>query len=177
MSKIPFPYKNENNQRYSKQLFYETWRELPVDQRLGDPPFSLTLERDGLICFGKEYIADGDPSGYKTSTRLLGDFAYWKHLLRAGWFRDAVEQWNEELDAKLKAEALDKIREIAKGDDAKALAAAKFIATQEYKKSGGAKRGRPSKEEVLGKLEEEARNERDLQEDAARIRLISNLDK
>lgn len=170
--KLQFPYKNEQNQRYSKQLFFETWRDLPVEQRLGEPPFTLNMEKDGLISFHDEYIQDADPTGYKTSTRLLGDFAYWKHLMKAGWFRDAVAQWDEELEAKLQSEALDKIREISRGDDPKALAAAKFLATKEYKKTGATKRGRPSKDELEGRLNQEAEEIKKLQDDAARIRLV-----
>ena len=170
--KLQFPYKNETNQRYSKQLFYETWIQLPIDLRIGEPPFSLYQERDGMVCMREEYVCDADPTGYKTSTRLLGDFAYWKHLLKATWFREALEVWNEELDAKLKSEAMTKIREIAAGDDAKALAAAKFIAQQEYKKAAGPKRGRPSNEEVEGRLQQEADAVKQLEDDAARIRLI-----
>ena len=170
--KLQPPYRSENNQRYTKQLFFETWRELPIELRLGEPPFTLNLQKEGLVCFREEYINDADPTGYKTSTRLLGDFAYWKHLLKAGWFRAALESWNEELDAKFKAEALDKIREISRGDDAKALAAAKFIANQEYKKGAGPKRGRPSKEEVEGRLTQEVEDLKNLEEDANRIRLI-----
>lgn len=172
MAQLTFPYKNENNQRYSKQLFFETWRELPIEQRLGSPPFTLNINRDGLVCFREEYINDADPTGYKTSTRLLGDFGYWKHLLKAGWFRDSLEAWNEELDAKLQSEALDKIRELAKGDDSKALAAAKFISNKEYKKAAGPKRGRPSNEEVDGRLQQEADERKKLEDDASRIRLV-----
>lgn len=172
MSKLQLPYRNELNQRYSKQLFYEQWIQLPVELRLGEPPFTLHNPREGLICFREQYINDADPTGYKTSTRLLGEFGYWKFLFKAGWFREAVESWNEELEAKLQSEALDKIREIASGDDAKALAAAKFIAQKEYKKGGGPKRGRPTKEEVEGKLQQEVDDLKRLEEDASRIRLI-----
>ncbi len=172
MAKIPFPYKNDTNQRYTKQLFYEQWRDLPVDLRLGDPPFTLYQEKPDHVYFGREYVLDADPTGYKTSVRLLGTFAYWKHLLKAGWFRDAVAEWNEELDAKLKAEAMDKIREISGGDDAKALNAAKFLATHEYRKNEVAKRGRPSKEEIAGRLTQDAADEKALAADAERIRLV-----
>lgn len=170
--KLQLPYKNETGQRYTKQLFYEQWINLPIEQRRGEPPFTLSLKRDGLICFREEYVRDGDPTGYTTSVRLLGDYSYWTFLCKVGWFRDALEVWNEELEAKLKSEAMRKIREIAEGDDAKALAAAKFLAQKEYKKTAGTKRGRPSKEEIEGKLQNEVDDLKQLEDDANRIRLI-----
>lgn len=166
-------YRNESNQRYSKQLFWEQWITLPIEQRLIKPPFTLHNEREGYVCFGQEYVNDADPTGYTTSKRLLGDFGYWRHLLKAAWFREALELWNEELDAKLKAEGLKVIRETAASDDKAALAAARYLANLDYKNNSPAsKRGRPSKEEVEGRLASEARELKDVEEDYKRIQLV-----
>lgn len=173
INKLEYPYKNESNQRYSKQLFLEQWRTLPIDLRSVEPPFTLNYPRDGFICLREEYIADGDPTGYKTAMRIFGEYSYWEYLNGIGWFKEAKAAWDRELDAKLKSEGVSKIRELAKGDDPKALNAAKFLATLEYKKGNTAlKRGRPSKEEIEGNLKEETRNRDAVNEDAARIRLV-----
>ena len=167
------PYRNENNQRYSKQLFHEQWVNLPVEDRIISPVFTLYSDKEGLINLGKEYVADADPSGYKTATRLFKDFGYWKHLLRASWFREAVAVWNEELEAKLFSEGLDKIRMIALSDDKGALTAAKYLADKGYlSEKKASPRGRPSKDEVEGRLSQEAKDAQQLMEDAERIRLV-----
>lgn len=173
MIKIKFPYKNENNQRYSKQLFLETWRELPLESRTVEPAFTLYYPREGLICLREEYVADGDPSGYKTAMRLFGEYSYWKYLSKISWFKEALKAYDEELEAKLYSEGLDKIRELAKGEDAKALKAAEYLANGRYKQESGAKRGRPSKDEVEGRLKQETRERDEVNEDAARIRLVA----
>lgn len=173
MKKLEPPYRNEFNQRYTKQLFHEQWINLPIEDRTIAPVFSLYLDKEGLINLGKEYIADGDPSGYKTATRIFQDYGYWKHLMKAGWFREAVATWNEELEAKLYSEGLDKIREIARSDDKGALTAAKYLADKNFlleKKT--AVRGRPSKEEVEGHLKREADEQKQLLSDAERIKLV-----
>lgn len=171
--KIKFPYRNEHNQRFTRQLFYEQWINLPIDNRLGEPPFTLHTDKEGYINFGKAYVEDGDPSGYKTAMRLLGDYDYWKFLMKVAWFREAKAEWDETLDAKLSGEGMAKIREIANSEDRGALAAAKFLATLEYRKEKAeAKRGRPSKDELEGKLNEMAAEERELEEHAKRIRLV-----
>lgn len=170
--KLEPPFRNHMNQRYSKQLFYEMWQTLPLEDRSIEPAFSLHIKRPDLICMREEYVKDGDMSGYKTSTRLLGDFGYWKHLMRAGWFRDAVKEWNEELEAKLYSEGLEKIRTIANSNDKGALAAAKYLADRQFKlEKKTNQRGRPSNEEIQGKVNEMARELTDHEADAERIGL------
>ncbi len=174
MHKVKYPFRNETNQRYSKQLFYEQWIQLPIDQRVIEPAFSLHIQRDGYINLGRKYLEDCDPTGYTTATRVFGDFGYWKHLLKASWFREAVRIWDEELEAKLYSQGLAKIRELANSDDKGALTAAKYLANKEFKlDTKGTVRGRPSNEEVEGKLAEVARDKIDLEDDAARIRLVT----
>lgn len=171
MAKLEFPYKNENNQRYSKQLFHEKWRELPIELRTVEPPFTLTNPREGYVCMREEYVKDGDPTGYTTGMRIFGDFGYWEYLSKIRWFKEELEKWDRELDAKLQSEAIKKIRELAKGEDQKALAASKFLANLEHRK-GGSKRGRPSKDEIEGRMKEELQERSEVDDDAERIRLV-----
>lgn len=172
MAKLQLPYKNEQNQRYTRQLFWEQWVELPIENRLGEPPFTLHVDKPDKINFGQEYIADGDPTGYTTAKRLLGDYGYWRFLNKVSWFREAVKLWDEELEAKLYAEGMATIRQMAAGDDPKALQAAKYLANLEFKvDKQGSKRGRPSKEEVEGRLNQMAEEEQELVDAAERISL------
>jgi hypothetical protein len=170
LDKLKFPYKNEQNQRFTRQLFFEQWTNLPIENRLGEPPFTLHADKEGYVNFGQEYIKDADPTGYTTAKRLLGDYSYWKFLMKVQWFREAKKDWDEELEAKLYAQGLAKIREIALGDDPKALAAAKYLANKEFKQ-GGVKRGRPSSDEVEGRLKQEVENIASTDADAERIGL------
>jgi len=176
MPKIQPPYRNETNQRYSKQLFYEQWVQLPVSDRLIEPAFTLFANKEGLVNLGQEYIKDADPSGYTTSTRLFKDFGYWKHLLKASWFREAVRQWDEELEAKLYAEGLSRVRSIANDPENKSsLSAARYLADKGFKldkSKQGVKRGRPSNDEVEGRLNQVAEEERELRDAAERIQLV-----
>lgn len=148
---------------------------MPIDLRTVEPPFTLSLRKDGYICLREEYILDSDPTGYKTAMRIFGEFAYWEYLNSIKWFKEIKETWDRELEAKLKSEGIEKIRTIAKGDDPKALQAARFLATLEYKKGSSSlspKRGRPSSEEVEGRLKQETREREAVDEDAERIKLV-----
>lgn len=174
MNVLNYPYRNDKNQRYSKQLFWELWVQLPIELRTIKPPFSLFSDKDGCINLGQEYISDADPTGYTTSKRIFGEYGYWKFLMKSRWFVDAKETWDEELDAKLKSEGLAKIRELSVGEDAKALQAAKYLANQEYKKKESGKgRGRPSNEEVQGHLKQASEDAQLIADAAQRIQLVS----
>lgn len=172
MAKATLPFRNEQNQRFTKQLFWEQWITLPTDLRTLEPPFTLYTNKPGLLNFGQEYINDGDPTGYVTSKRLLGEYSYWTYLMKRSWFRAAKEDWDVELKAKLHSEGLSKIRELALGDDAKALQAAKYLSDEFKEKTSTKGRGRPSKEEVSGALAQEVEDRKEIEEAAARIKLI-----
>ena len=101
MEKLKAPYKNAGNQRYSKQLFLEKWREISLELRTVEPPFTLYLRKEGYVCLGEEFVKDADPTGYKTAMRIFGEYAYWEYLCGIRWFVEALDTWNKELDAKL----------------------------------------------------------------------------
>lgn len=169
-------FRNENNQRYCKQLFYDMWIRLGNENRMFSPLYTLHDEKEGYICFGKEYIKDMDPTGYKTSQRLLEDFNHFNLLMRSPWFREAKEIWDNEIKAKLQAEGLQAIREISRSTEedgvkaAQRLSAAKMLL--DYGKAPKAPRrtaGRPTTEEVQGELKKEAKLTKEHEDDAARI--------
>lgn len=150
---------------------------MPIEMRSVEPPFTLNNPKEGYICFREEYVKDSDPTGYTTAKRIFGDYSYWEFLCGISWFKEAKQKWDVELDAKLQSEGMKKIRELAGGEDAKALAAARFLALLEHKKGKiSVKRGRPSKEEIEGNLKAETQNRKEIDADAERIRLIVNAD-
>jgi hypothetical protein len=157
---------------YTRQLFWEEWIELPLEKRVQDPFFSLHKDKPGLINFGRVYVEEADPSGYKVAQRLLdGDFTLWTVLMGCRWFVAAKEIWDRELDARLYSEGMDEIRELAKtGMPAQKLAAAKFLATKAYKKDNSTSKGRPKREDVDKAARELAASERDIEDDLKRIK-------
>jgi len=173
MHKHKSPFRSENNKYFTKQLFYETWQNLAIDSRQIEPVFTLYQDREGLINFGKKYVELADPTGVKITDQLLnGDYTHWTVMNNCKWFIAAKELWDKELDARLKAEAMDNLKEIMKeGMPAQRLAASKYIANQEYRKTQS-NRGRPSKQEVEKETKKMAEEERTILEDYNRIRLV-----
>lgn len=148
------PYKSENGLWYTEALFWDTASNKPKDRWPIEPVFSLNDERPGLINCRTTFVALKDPTGRKWALTYLGDWNHWLRLWKCRWFRDAYDGWIAELNLQLKSEAISKAIEIMHGENgAQALAAAKFIATQEYDRTP---RGRPSKAEVEGELKKAA---------------------
>lgn len=148
---------------------------IAFEHRSGECYFTLHKDKPGLINFGKVYVEEGDPSGYKVTQKLLdGDYTLWTILMGCRWFVSAKELWDRELDAKLFSEGMDQIRELAEnGMPAQKLSAAKFLANKEYKKDKSNSKGRPRREDIDRAARDLAVSDRDIEDDLNRIKGIS----
>lgn len=168
-------FKGVTNKYFTKQLFWEQYILLATEFRTREPLFTLHKDKEGLINVGKVYVEEGDPSGYKVAQRIFdGDYTLWTVLLGCRWFLAAKEVWDRELDAKLYSEGMDEIRALAKdGLPAQKLAAAKFLATKQYRKDNSSSKGRPKREDIDKAAKDLALTERELAEDVKRIKGIN----
>jgi len=94
--------------------------------------------------FHEIFIACEDMTEYDPAIKLCGSWKEWSRL-KNDWptFNDYIIEWKEELEIKLRSEAITKIIEHSKGDDSSALSAAKFISSAGWNSRSGA--GRPTK--------------------------------
>ena len=123
----------------TKSLFWET--------RHPDYPVLFTLkEHDLLLDEGitipslkQIYMSLNDPEEYRIATEVFTSLNHWRHLSNLVWFSPYLELWREELEVKVRAEALLQLRL----QSSKSTSAAQFLAKAQWKE----KRGRPSKEE------------------------------
>lgn len=165
------PYKSSNNRWLTKALFWDQLQNTHVSDRYELPPvFTLYGDRPGLINARKTFVELGDPTGYKWAMKYLGDYDHWQALLTRPWFRDALETWVSELNAKLLGEAIDTYREVARTSDSESvrLTAAKYLAEQPWNKE---KKGRPSKADIDAQVKTEARKRTVEDDDLERIGL------
>lgn len=153
-----------------------------LDVRSMKPMFSLHQDVPGVINFRKEYVRDGDVTGYKTGTRLLENYDHWQLLMRASWFREAKKVWDEELASKMDSEALQTLTEIMRDTEgaktSERISAARILLQKAKQISSTPKakneRGRPSKEEIEGNLKILTEEEKILQDDIRRIRAVND---
>jgi len=168
--KVEAPFKNAGNNWLLKQLFVETWYNLPEDRRFYQPVFSLRA-RPGFIDCRATFLEENDPTGYKWAIKHLKSVDHLSKLLTCPWFAREYKDWVDEIKYKLKAEAVQRLIEIASGDSPQALQASKYLAAAEWDKATYS-RGRPSKEEMTGELKRLVSTMTTEEEDAERIGLI-----
>ena len=75
------------------------------------PPLYTLGDHDleGYYSLKRLYLEMGDPTEYKVATKYLGGWNHWQHLTKANWFMDWLEPIREELEIKLRSEALENI--------------------------------------------------------------------
>lgn len=125
--------------------------------------------KHGLPSLKEIYMSYPHVPGYEYdfANNEIGSWAHWQRLCRSG-IKQHIEEWRAELDVKLRAEALKSVIAVSKDETAtNRLQASRYLADKGY----APVRGRPSKEEKAGLLKEEARIDRELEDDLERVGL------
>ncbi len=110
--------------------------------------FKETAQTKSYILFTLDeartlYIACGDPTGYTFADEHLGGWQHWLALKASPALEGKIREWEEELEAKIRASSIQKIATIAAGD--KGYQAAKWLADAGWQPK---EVGRPTKEKV-----------------------------
>lgn len=109
------------------------------------------------------YLSCMDPSEYKVAMTLIGDWEHWTLIRNHPFIKPVMDKWAEELEVKMKSEAIDRMRHHATqpGGGAAARWLAERGLTEEPKRG----RGRPKHVEVKQPEQDET------MEDMARLGL------
>lgn len=142
-------------------LFYET------NTSAETPVFTLKpKDTHNYISMKRLYLEYADPTEYSFAIAVLGSWEHWQRLSNCDWFQKHVVEWRDELEVKLRSEAITEMRDLAMSGNKDA---AKWLADRGWNKH---KVGRPTKEEVQSERVKAARIADGLTEDAARIGLV-----
>lgn len=99
------------------------------------------------------YVEAEDPTEYNFATEYLDGWVHWKKLSTAVFFQPYLKEWREELEVRLRAKALARIRKRAESSDKDAQQADKILLSGGWKTPEEKTQvGRPSK----AKIQEEA---------------------
>jgi len=131
-------------------------------------------ERDkhGTLSLKQLYLKYEDPTEYHFALKVFGSWDHWQKLLTLKWFLPYVEEWRGELETKLESNAiLNIINTATHGSEQMRYAANKTILTKPWKEKAAKKqtRGRPSKQEVEARIQEELDKHEDYTLDAERL--------
>jgi hypothetical protein len=112
----------------------------------------------------------GDPTEYVFGNKYFEDYSHWEAVSRASWIAPLVKKWRRHLEARLKAQALQSISEIALDSGHKEqFRALTLLLKAGWKDPHSSQRGRPSKDEVQSELDRIATIKSDTQSDYDRI--------
>ncbi len=100
------------------------------------------------------YVEMEDPTEYEFALEYLDSWAHWKKLTEASFFQEHLAEWREELEVRLRAKALNRIKIRATGADKDSFAADKILLSGGWKPQGDkARAGRPTKEKIKQEAE------------------------
>ena len=122
----------------------------------------------GLPSLRLLYLEVADPTEYLFAQRAFGSWKHWLKVKKNKLIYQFIQEWELELEVKLRSHGLRQIIEESESGKAK-FNAAKYLSKGEWKNLSG--RGRPSKEEVERELKVQTRLADSLDDDAERLGL------
>lgn len=145
-------FKNLSGAHLLKPIFFE------LDE--GDRPWAqFTLKNYHHTVDGRQYLSLRrlyveleDPTEYLFAETYLDGWEHWKKLSGASFFQSYLKDWREELEIRLRAKALLRIKKKAEEGTKDSLQADKTLLMGGWKTEEEKSAGRPSKK----KIQEEA---------------------
>lgn|SRR3990167_6372274 len=129
----------------------------------GNPP-SLYLQ----------YLEARDPTEYDFAMAQFGTFEHWEVLQNCNWFKPYLAEMRKDLTQKLKAEHYAYMKALLDNTVMKMadkIAVLKWLSTNSGYEQPKSTRGRPSKEEVEGRLKDELKTLEEVKDDSIRLGL------
>jgi hypothetical protein len=158
-------FKNPSGAFYTRGLFFE--------ETLSDKSSVVYTLKDedhlGYPSLHRLFIESADPTEYAFAQAHLYSWSHWVLLRECTWLQPYLSAWRQELEVKLRAEALVKIRQIAADATPTGFQANKYLLESPWKPADAGKRGRPSKEAVRREILAQAASQTVLAEEAQRV--------
>lgn len=163
-------FKNSVGAHLLQALFFE----MCVDVSRPDTLYTLKTEdhdadNKTYVSIHRAYVDMEDTSEYNFALKYFDNWAHWKKLIECSWFKPHLEAMREELDTKLKARSLEKLKEIA----ADPLNKNHYMANKLIYENGlhlkKDNRGRPSKVKITEEANKLLQTSEEVNEDYERI--------
>lgn len=97
----------------------------------------------------KTYVELADPTGYEAAMQLIGSWEHWLALMESPAFRMHVDRWNQEVEVKLRSEALKQLMKQSRLPTG--TAAAKFLAEAGFVERDKRKKKDKEQDDAAGK--------------------------
>lgn len=113
------------------------------------------------------YLEHEDPTEYDFAITHLHSWKQWQRLCRNKEFQAHVEEWREELEVKIRSQAIRDIIDMTANEAS--FSAAKWLADRGWEKRGA---GRPSKEEQEKRIRQDEKLANEFEADFERLRRV-----
>lgn len=161
-------FKNSSGTHLLKPIFYELDEQGRPNAQFSLKPHDSTFEGVVYPSLRRLYVELEDPTEYLFSETYLDGWTHWKKLSSASFFQEHLTEWREELDIRLRAKSLVRIKARAEGNQKDSLTADKILLSGGWK-TEESKVGRPTKEKIQNEAEKLIRERTVFDEDYDRI--------
>lgn len=141
-------FKNSSGTHLLKTIFYELDEQGRPNAQYTLKPYDSEFEGVEYPSLRKLFVELEDPTEYIFAETYLDGWTHWKKLSSASFFKEHLAEWREELDVRLRAKALVRIKQRAEANTKDSLQADKLLLSGGWKPSEDNKVGRPTKEKI-----------------------------
>lgn len=120
--------------RYMTQSLFSEFKRGPGVYNLTD------FDSESSLSMKKIYLDIADVTEYKAAVALLGSWEHWSKLCEATWFIPYINSWRDELELKIKSEAIQNLRLTSKEEGGKGANAARWLAEGKWSKKSSNKK-------------------------------------
>lgn len=162
-SKFRIPH---NNSRLTKGLFWE----LVGADKTGVLYTLKDQDHEGYPSLYRLYMETDDPTEWDFAQKYMDGWEHWEMVSGSSWFQEHITRWRKELDLRMRSRALARIKAESKTGSKEALAASRYLLEKGWIPKDERTRGRPSKDEIKRRAEEEFKQLTKIDDDLERIR-------
>lgn len=155
------PFLDSEGRPKTQALFYEVRYDSDALYSLKD--YDLIVGDKVYPSAKRLYMEVGDPTEYAFANKYFLGWKHWQRICDNKQIAQYIAQWREDLEMKLRSEAVAQTMAMAKGGS---YQAAKFMIDRGYAKRAA---GRPSKEEVERETKFQARIQDEYSADVIRL--------
>lgn len=142
-------FKNASGTHFLKPIFYELDEVSRPNAQYSLKSYDHTVRGKVYPSLRRLFVETEDPTEFLFAEAYLDGWDHWKKLSTASFFQEYVQDWREELEVRLRAKALLRIRVRAESEGAKdGLAADKILLSGGWKPVERSSVGRPTKEKI-----------------------------
>jgi hypothetical protein len=110
-----------------------------------------------------------DPLEFRFANTYLDGYEHWTMLCNCTWFKPIVARWRNELELKIRSEALLRLEQDAVSGSRSSAQSNRFLLDRGWVLEKNTK-GRPSKAEIKKEAQKAAQLQKDTEADLARIK-------